>query len=224
MSRSRRGPCRDRARLDAPALPRPPACTWAFTTHRLPPNSLATATPLRAAGLRPGGREFEFAEDFFRLVFVRFIRYGSWQKEPVFSRNRAAVATSVTGYGSCGSFLLIESWPMPIVSSPAPTDLAWRVIGLVNLYRLRSTVALRPFRVRWLGNRFGAAHGTVPVDPRVFHPGVAIVIGGGRLLLVCVQPRSFTRWWRSIVLMSTAAWRWARHPVCRSRGLMGSGR
>ena len=52
---------RSRASLTPPALPRPPACTWALTTHRLPPSDCAARDRFfRAlAGRRcPRGREF----------------------------------------------------------------------------------------------------------------------------------------------------------------------
>jgi two-component system, NtrC family, sensor histidine kinase PilS len=76
---------------------------------------------------------------------------------------------------------------MPLVSAvpPAPTDLAWRVIGLVNLYRLLIPPALYALYLY-----FGA---TTPIGhsfPQLFlwscvvyfTAGVAIVIGGRRLL------------------------------------------
>ncbi len=42
--RPREPPRRSLATLTPPALPRPPACTWAFTTHNEPPRAWAAAT------------------------------------------------------------------------------------------------------------------------------------------------------------------------------------
>src|SRR5690348_12968914 len=42
----------ERHSFTPPALPRPPACTWAFTTHRLPPRDWAAA--VASAALRAG--------------------------------------------------------------------------------------------------------------------------------------------------------------------------
>jgi two-component system sensor histidine kinase PilS (NtrC family) len=76
---------------------------------------------------------------------------------------------------------------MPIVPAavPAPTDLAWRVIGLVNLYRL-----LIPPALYILYKYFGAATPIGALFPVLFlwtcvvyvAAGAAIVIGGRRLL------------------------------------------
>src|SRR6186997_1619591 len=76
---------------------------------------------------------------------------------------------------------------MPLVAAvpPAPTDLAWRVIGLVNLYRLLVPPALYSLFA------FSGANATVGSErPQLFlwtcvvyfAAGVAIVIGGRRLL------------------------------------------
>jgi two-component system sensor histidine kinase PilS (NtrC family) len=76
---------------------------------------------------------------------------------------------------------------MPIVAAapPAPTDLAWRVIGLVNLYRL-----LIPPALYFLHLLFGAETPVGNSYPNLFlwtcvvyfATGVAIVAGGRRLL------------------------------------------
>jgi two-component system sensor histidine kinase PilS (NtrC family) len=76
---------------------------------------------------------------------------------------------------------------MPIVAAapPAPTDLAWRVIGLVNLYRL-----LIPPALYLLHKLFGAETPVGNFYPNLFlwtcvvyfATGVAIVAGGRRLL------------------------------------------
>jgi two-component system sensor histidine kinase PilS (NtrC family) len=76
---------------------------------------------------------------------------------------------------------------MPFVAavSPAPTDLAWRVIGLVNLYRL-----LIPPVLYVLNLSFGAESPIGGTHPELFlwacvvyfATGIAIVIGGRRLL------------------------------------------
>jgi two-component system sensor histidine kinase PilS (NtrC family) len=76
---------------------------------------------------------------------------------------------------------------MPLVAAapPAPTDLAWRVIGLVNLYRLLVPPSLYALYV-FAGT--GAALGSINsqlflwVCVVYFTAGVAIVIGGRRLL------------------------------------------
>jgi two-component system sensor histidine kinase PilS (NtrC family) len=76
---------------------------------------------------------------------------------------------------------------MPLVAAvpPAPTDLAWRVIGLVNLYRLLIPPALYALYVY-----FGASTEVGSANPLLFFwtcivyfaAGVAIVVGGRRLL------------------------------------------
>src|SRR5688572_3685455 len=76
---------------------------------------------------------------------------------------------------------------MPLVAAvpPTPTDLAWRVIGLVNLYRLLVPPALYALY------SFAGANATVgSARPALFlwtcvvyfAAGVAIVVGGRRLL------------------------------------------
>ena len=76
---------------------------------------------------------------------------------------------------------------MPLVAAvpPAPTDLAWRVIGLVNLYRLLIPPALYALYA------FGGADASIGTErPELFlwtcmvyfAAGIAIVIGGRRLL------------------------------------------
>jgi two-component system sensor histidine kinase PilS (NtrC family) len=76
---------------------------------------------------------------------------------------------------------------MPLVAAvpPAPTDLAWRVIGLVNLYRLLVPPAL------YAVYAYSGANATVGSErPELFlwtcvvyfAAGVAIVVGGRRLL------------------------------------------
>ena len=76
---------------------------------------------------------------------------------------------------------------MPFVpaSTPAPTDLAWRVIGLVNLYRLLVPPSLYAIYA------FGGSGATLGITSSslflwacvvYFAAGVAIVIGGRRLL------------------------------------------
>src|SRR6187455_234794 len=76
---------------------------------------------------------------------------------------------------------------MPLVAAvpPAPTDLAWRVIGLVNLYRLLVPPAL------YAVYAYSGANATVGSErPELFlwtcvvyfAAGVSIVLGGRRLL------------------------------------------
>jgi len=76
---------------------------------------------------------------------------------------------------------------MPLVAAvpPAPTDLAWRVIGLVNLYRL-----LIPPALYALYSLFGATAAIGHAFPELFlwacvvyfATGIAIVVGGRRML------------------------------------------
>src|SRR5262245_45835792 len=76
---------------------------------------------------------------------------------------------------------------MPLVAAapPAPTDLAWRVIGLVNLYRLLIPPAL--FAV---SRYFGAGTPIGAIYPELFlwaclvyfAAGIAIVVAGRRLM------------------------------------------
>jgi two-component system sensor histidine kinase PilS (NtrC family) len=76
---------------------------------------------------------------------------------------------------------------MPLVSAvpPTPTDLAWRVIGLVNLYRLLIPPALYALYLY-----FGASTPIGNAFPKLFlwacvvyfASGIAIVVGGRRLL------------------------------------------
>jgi two-component system sensor histidine kinase PilS (NtrC family) len=76
---------------------------------------------------------------------------------------------------------------MPLVAAapPAPTDLAWRVIGLVNLYRL-----LVPPTLYALHLFFGSATPIGATYPELFlwaclvyfATGIAIVVGGRRLM------------------------------------------
>jgi two-component system, NtrC family, sensor histidine kinase PilS len=76
---------------------------------------------------------------------------------------------------------------MPLVAAvpPAPTDLAWRVIGLVNLYRLLIPPALYALYV-YLGSStpVGSAHPLLFFWTCIvyFATGIAIVVGGRRLL------------------------------------------
>ncbi len=74
----------------------------------------------------------------------------------------------------------------PVAAAPlAPTDLAWRVIGLVNLYRL-----LIPPSVYWLYWYLGATTAIGSARPLLFFwvcivyfaMGIAVVVGGRRLL------------------------------------------
>jgi hypothetical protein len=90
---------------------------------------LAAATAssaLRAAV--PGGRNSELAENFFRLVFVEVHRW-SVKKRAVFSGISARSPLSARLAARVAADAARSR-------SAAPTDLAWRVIGLVNLYRL----------------------------------------------------------------------------------------
>jgi two-component system sensor histidine kinase PilS (NtrC family) len=76
---------------------------------------------------------------------------------------------------------------MPLVAAvpPAPTDLAWRVIGLVNLYRLLIPPAMYALYV-YLGasTPIGSAHPLLFFWTCIvyFTAGAAIVVGGRRLL------------------------------------------
>jgi two-component system sensor histidine kinase PilS (NtrC family) len=76
---------------------------------------------------------------------------------------------------------------MPLVAAvpPAPTDLAWRVIGLVNLYRLLIPPSLYTLYA-YLGSStpIGSAHPPLFLWSCIvyFAAGIAIVIGGRRLL------------------------------------------
>ena len=75
---------------------------------------------------------------------------------------------------------------MPLVAAPppAPTDLAWRVIGLVNLYRL-----LIPPALFGLSRYFANGTPIGATSPELFlwaclvyfTAGIAIVVGGRRL-------------------------------------------
>lgn len=75
---------------------------------------------------------------------------------------------------------------MPIAAAPpAPTDLAWRVIGLVNLYRLLVPTSLYAlFALTGSPTTLGASRPDLFVWTCVvyFACGVAIVVGGRRLL------------------------------------------
>ena len=76
---------------------------------------------------------------------------------------------------------------MPLVAAaqPAPTDLAWRVIGLVNLYRLLIPPALYSlFLYFGASTPIGNAYPTLFLWACVvyFAAGIAIVIGGRRLM------------------------------------------
>jgi hypothetical protein len=76
---------------------------------------------------------------------------------------------------------------MPLVAAalPAPTDLAWRVIGLVNLYRLLIPPALYALYLYFdASTPIGNAYPTLFLWACVvyFAAGIAIVIGGRRLM------------------------------------------
>jgi len=76
---------------------------------------------------------------------------------------------------------------MPLVAAaqPAPTDLAWRVIGLVNLYRLLIPPALYSlFLYFGASTPIGNAYPTLFLWACIvyFAAGIAIVIGGRRLM------------------------------------------
>jgi two-component system, NtrC family, sensor histidine kinase PilS len=68
---------------------------------------------------------------------------------------------------------------------PAPTDLAWRVLGLVNLYRLLIPPVLYAFYA-WAGSGslLGSAHPQLFLWTCIvyFASGIAIVVGGRRLV------------------------------------------
>src|SRR5690349_14104544 len=81
---------------------------------------------------------------------------------------------------------MLKSRPMPTIAAPpAPTDLAWRVIGLVNLYRL-----LVPISLYTLYMTAGSATSLGSERPDLFlwvcivyfAAGVTIVIAGRRLM------------------------------------------
>jgi len=81
---------------------------------------------------------------------------------------------------------MLKSAPMPTIAvPPAPTDLAWRVIGLVNLYRL-----LVPISLYALYMSLGTATSLGSARPALFlwvcivyfAAGIAIVAGGRRLM------------------------------------------
>jgi two-component system sensor histidine kinase PilS (NtrC family) len=81
---------------------------------------------------------------------------------------------------------VLKSRPMPTIAvPPAPTDLAWRVIGLVNLYRLLVPISLYTLYIT-AGSvtSLGAARPELFLWVCVvyFAAGVAIVAGGRRLL------------------------------------------
>src|SRR5687768_9138738 len=76
---------------------------------------------------------------------------------------------------------------MPLVPAvpPTPTDLAWRVIGLVNLYRLLIPPALYLLNLYFGGGTpLGSAYPALFLWACVVYAaaGVAIVVGGRRLL------------------------------------------
>src|SRR6478735_4174901 len=76
---------------------------------------------------------------------------------------------------------------MPLVAAapPAPTDLAWRVIGLVNLYRLLIPPSIYTlYAVGGAESSFGSVHPELFLWTCIvyFAAGVAIVVGGRRLL------------------------------------------
>src|SRR4051812_30562009 len=66
----------DLTTLTPPALPRPPACIWAFTTQTGPPNSLAafTASPTENAGTPCATGTPNFARTAFAWYSWIFIR------------------------------------------------------------------------------------------------------------------------------------------------------
>ena len=75
---------------------------------------------------------------------------------------------------------------MPTVAAPtAPTDLAWRVIGLVNLYRLLIPPSLFAiYKLTGSATTLGSVHSGLFLWICIvyFTAGVAIVVGGRRLL------------------------------------------
>jgi two-component system sensor histidine kinase PilS (NtrC family) len=84
---------------------------------------------------------------------------------------------------------------MPLVAAvpPAPTDLAWRVIGLVNLYRLLIPPALYGLYAYFSSSTpIGSAHALLFLWTCVvyFAAGIAIV-GGGRRLLPNLRATTF---------------------------------
>jgi two-component system sensor histidine kinase PilS (NtrC family) len=75
--------------------------------------------------------------------------------------------------------------PLAAAVPPAPTDLAWRVIGLVNLYRLMIPPALYGLYAYFgASTPIGSAHALLFIWTCIvyFTAGVAIVVGGRRLL------------------------------------------
>jgi len=81
---------------------------------------------------------------------------------------------------------VLKSRPMPTVAVPfAPTDLAWRVIGLVNLYRLLVPVSLYTlYMTAGTATSLGSARPDLFLWVSIvyFATGIAIVAGGRRLL------------------------------------------
>src|SRR6187455_2602178 len=182
---------RSRASLTPPALPRPPAWTWALITQSLPPNDCAAATASSALlATLPAGTGIPYSRNTsFDWYSWRFIRPWHWlRKKSRYSLGIASASPLNTGVATrpdCAQ--LIESRPMPLVAAvpPAPTDLAWRVIGLVNLYRL-----LIPPSVYALYAFGGAESSFGAVRPELFlwtcivyfTTGIAIVVAGRRLM------------------------------------------
>lgn len=81
---------------------------------------------------------------------------------------------------------MLKSRPMPLTAAPpAPTDLAWRVIGLVNLYRLLVPPSLYAI-LAFSGSAatLGVAHPQLFLWMMIVYAaaGVSIVVGGRRLL------------------------------------------
>jgi two-component system sensor histidine kinase PilS (NtrC family) len=81
---------------------------------------------------------------------------------------------------------VLKSRPMPTIAvPPAPTDLAWRVIGLVNLYRLLVPISLYTlYMTAGTATQLGSARPDLFLWACTvyFATGVAIVAGGRRLL------------------------------------------
>jgi len=81
---------------------------------------------------------------------------------------------------------MLKSRPMPnIAVPPAPTDLAWRVIGLVNLYRLLVPVSVYTlYMTAGTGTSLGSERPELFLWVCIvyFAAGVAIVVAGRRLM------------------------------------------
>src|SRR6516165_11049885 len=200
-----------RASFTPPALPRPPACTWAFTTHTLPPSaraastaSSAVVTTLPAGTGMPWLRKTSFAWYSCRFIVSRPERVkrplssktaAADQRSPARVRHRRmrcsrrrcdadrvsarSQGATVAAWSKLPASKLRPTTAIAAAPFVTPSDLAWRVIGLLNLYRL-----IVPLMLLSMQSVSGTRWELVVARPRLFVSACITYFTAALLLII----------------------------------------